>query len=109
MYLNTERIWAVLGVELQVSREVWERRRLMTAEALSDETETPGEASVEYLFALLRLLLPREPVSMAYRALHTDDRHLRGTALEYLQTVLPANTWRALHGLIADRIWKPSA
>jgi AAA family ATP:ADP antiporter len=109
MYLNTERIWAVLGVELQVSREVWERRRLMTAEALSDETETPGEASLEYLFALLRLLLPREPVSMAYRALHTDDRHLRGTALEYLQTVLPANTWRALHGLIADRIWKPSA
>jgi hypothetical protein len=46
---------------------------------------------------------------MAYRALHTDDRHLRGTALEYLQTVLPGNTWKALNTLIADRIWKPSA
>jgi hypothetical protein len=39
---------------------------------------------------------------MAFRALQTDDRHLRGTALEYLQTVLPANSWKSLLALIGE-------
>jgi hypothetical protein len=56
---------------------------------------------------LLGLLLPREPVAMAYRALGTTDRHLRGTALEYLQTVLPTNTWKLLEKLIEDRMAAP--
>jgi hypothetical protein len=109
LHLDTERIWGVLGAELQVSREVWERRRLLGADSPDENSEAPGEASLEYLFALLRLLLPRETVSRAYRALQADDRHLRGTALEYLQTVLPANTWKLLNGLISDRIVKPGA
>ena len=109
LFLNTEKVWTVLTAELEVSREVWESHRLMSSEAIGDDSETPGEASLEYLFALLRLILPPEPVSMAYRALHTEDRHLRGTALEYLQTVLPANTWKRLNGLIAGRIARPGA
>lgn len=107
LHLDTNRVWAVLATELDVSRDVWERRRVISSEAIQDASDKPGEASVEYLFSLLRVLLPREPVSMAYRALSTNDRHLRGTALEYLQTVLPTNTWRLLNGLIADRIVKP--
>jgi hypothetical protein len=37
----------------------------------------------------LSLALPKEPLRIAYRGLHTNDRELRGTALEYLETILP--------------------
>jgi HEAT repeat protein len=107
LHLRHERIWQLLEQELQVSREVWEQRRLSKhANLLGDDSdgllEKPGDASLEYLFVLLGLVLPRQPVSMAFRALQTGDKHLRGTALEYLQTVLPAQAWKSLERLIGD-------
>jgi hypothetical protein len=103
--LDYGRIWKLLNQELQVSRDVWQERRLLepgpAADPESDKPmERPGDASLEYVFVLLGLVLPRDSVSMAFRALQTDDRHLRGTALEYLQTVLPANSWKSLGALI---------
>ena len=53
--------------------------------------------SLSHLFTLLSLVLPREPLQIAFRSLATDDQNLRGTALEYLEGVLPAR--------IRDRIW----
>jgi hypothetical protein len=41
------------------------------------------------VFALLSLVLPREPLRIAYRGLHAGDAMLRGTSLEYLESVLP--------------------
>jgi predicted kinase len=41
------------------------------------------------VFSLLALALEREPVQIAARAFATDDVYVRGTALEYLETVLP--------------------
>jgi hypothetical protein len=45
----------------------------------------------------LALVLPAEPLQIAFRGLHVDDHGLRGTALEYLESVLPpvirANLW----------------
>jgi hypothetical protein len=49
------------------------------------------------VFALLALVLPAEPLRIAFRALQTDDQVLRGTALEYLDSVLPHD--------IRDRLW----
>jgi hypothetical protein len=43
-----------------------------------------------HVFTLLGLILPREPLRIAYRGLNTTDTHLRGTALEYLEGVLPS-------------------
>jgi hypothetical protein len=34
-------------------------------------------------------VLPAEPLKIAFRGLHTSDQGLRGTALEYLEGVLP--------------------
>ena len=45
--------------------------------------------SLEHVFTMLSLVLPRQPLEVAYRSLKTDDAHLRGTALEYLETSLP--------------------
>jgi hypothetical protein len=108
LYLSQDRIWQILDQELQVSIDVWEQRRLLDRptdpeEDSEEQLEKPGDASLEYLFVLLGLVLPRQPVLMAFRALQTDDRHLRGTALEYLQTVLPGHAWKSLEGLIGDR------
>ena len=49
-----------------------------------------------HVFTLLSIVLPPEPLRIAYRGLHTNDTALRGTALEYLESVLPADVREAL-------------
>jgi hypothetical protein len=51
---------------------------------------------IDHVFTLLSLVLEREPVQLAARALHAEDRALIGTALEYLETVLSDELKRAL-------------
>ena len=41
-------------------------------------------------------MLEREPVKIAALAFDSDDPYLRGTALEYLETVLPSGIFAAL-------------
>jgi hypothetical protein len=55
----------------------------------------------EHVFNLLALALEREPMRIADRALTTEDAYVRGTALEYLETVLPAHLFSALRPLVA--------
>ena len=50
-----------------------------------------------HVFTLLALVLPREPLQIASRSLQTDDQQLQGTALEYLDGILPAR--------IRERLW----
>jgi hypothetical protein len=45
--------------------------------------------SLEHVFTLLSLVMEPEPLRVALRGLHTGDPILRGTALEYLESVLP--------------------
>jgi len=69
------------------------------------EQELTGDAAPalvrEHVFNLLALALEREPVRIAARAFGTDDAYMRGTALEYLETVLPARLFSALGPLLA--------
>ena len=51
---------------------------------------------VDHVFLILSLVLEREPMQIASRALHSEDRALMGTALEYLETVLSDDLRRAL-------------
>ena len=48
-----------------------------------------GERQLAHIFTLLSLALEPEPLRIAWAALRGRDRALRGTALEYLDTVLP--------------------
>jgi hypothetical protein len=45
--------------------------------------------TLEHVFNILCLHLDREPLRIAFRALHHHDSKFRGTALEYLSTILP--------------------
>ena len=59
--------------------------------------------ALEHVFNLLALALEREPVRIAARAFETDDPYVRGTALEYLETVLTP----ALFGALQPRLAAP--
>jgi hypothetical protein len=71
-----------------------------TAEALAavERELAAGDAGAarEHVFNLLALALDREPMHIAARAFATDDPYLRGTALEYLETVLAPSLFAAL-------------
>jgi hypothetical protein len=54
------------------------------------------DRGIDHVFTLLSLALPREPLQIALLALRGSDRALRGTALEYLENVLPDPLRRAL-------------
>jgi hypothetical protein len=99
--IDPERIFEVVLREVAVSRPVWESRRLLdgfrSESALDEFVRDRAGESLGHVFTLLALALPREPLQIAFRSLQTDDEQLRGTALEYLEGVLPAS--------IRRRIW----
>ncbi len=65
--------------------------------------------SLAHVFTLLSLVLPREPLQLAFRGLQTDDPHLRGTALEYLDSVLPSAIRQRLWPFLDHRPARPGA
>jgi ATP:ADP antiporter, AAA family len=104
--IDRERVLAVVLREMAVERGVWESRRLIDT---ADEETSPMaiemlrnrvSRSLEHLFTLLSLVYPRETLRLAFHALHTEDSYLRGTALEYLETVLPEPVWARLSALL---------
>lgn len=93
--VDRERVIGTVLREVAVERGVWEGRHLIDQ---LDEDWSPIEAevvrdratrSLEHVFTLLALILPAETLRLAFHGLHTGDPHLRGTALEYLESVLP--------------------
>ncbi len=99
--VDRQRIFNVVLREVAVSRPVWESRRLLDGVASQSPLDAfvrdrAGE-SLAHVFTLLSLVMPREPLQIAFRSLQTDDEHLRGTALEYLEGVLPPE--------IRERLW----
>jgi hypothetical protein len=72
----------------------------------------PGILGLDHVFTLLSLALEREPLQIALRAVRGTDRALRGTALEYLENVLPEGLRKALwpafgEGVPAPRTARP--
>lgn len=104
--IDREAVFDIAVEELRTGRHGWPRS--------SSEVEYEGPASgpprtsddlargLAHIFTLLSLVLEREPLTMAYRALRSDDRALRGTAFEYLEVVLPAGLREAITPLLGD-------
>ena len=102
--LESDRVYDAVLAELAVERPVWESRRLLdgfVSESPLDEfvRDRAGQ-SLAHVFTLLSLVLPRQPLQIAFRSLNAGDLRLRGTALEYLENVLPTRVksglWRFL-------------
>jgi len=96
---------ALVQRELALNKEVRESQPAPDLE--EDENEPPAligrllrdrvDRGIEHVFTLLALVLDREPLHLAFKALHEDDPRRRGTALEYLETVLPDE--------VRDAVW----
>ena len=110
--IDRDRMLSVVLSEVAVGRPVWESRRLLDQPDSGDSgtisfddeflRDRAGQ-SLAHVFTLLSLVLPREPLQIAFRGLHTDDRTLQGTALEYLEGILPAPIRERLWPFIEDR------
>ncbi len=112
--IDRDRIFAAVIKEAAIERSVWESQRLLD----DDETEAAGanqdpfidellrdraNRSLAHVFTLLSLAFPRQPLALAFKGLHTSDEHLRGTALEYLEGVLPSEVRAPLWPFLEDR------
>jgi hypothetical protein len=100
---DSERVFAVVRREVEVERSVWQGRRdierLGEGGSPADAyLSTRASASLEHVFDLLSLVLSHRPLQIAYRGLNGEDRMVRGLALEYLESVVPAT--------IRDRLWQ---
>jgi hypothetical protein len=92
-------IFAAVVREMQGAPEGWtEDVEPAATEDSSPEArpQTPTERGLAHVFTLLSLAVDREPLQIAYWALLGADPALRGTALEYLENVLPDDVRRAL-------------
>jgi hypothetical protein len=108
--LDREAVLAAVLGEAQVSAQVWQSQRLL--DQADDSEGSPfvdallrdrSSRSLEHVFTLLSLVLPMEPLRIAYRGLHSPDETLRGTALEYLESVLPPAVRDSLWTFLEDR------
>lgn len=106
-----DRVQDAVLAEVAVDRTLWESRRLLDAvededspSPLLDEVlRERADRSLEHVFTLLALILPRQPLTIAFRGLFTSDPMLRGTALEYLETALPDPIRVGLWPFLEDR------
>jgi len=96
LVINRDIVLEVIFSESKVGRRMWDKRRLL--DRSEDTEETPfyrdvlrrrSNRSIDHVFHLLALTFPRQPLRVAYDGLHTTNRALRATALEYLESILP--------------------
>jgi ATP:ADP antiporter, AAA family len=111
--IDRERVFDVVRRELAVSRPVWQSHRLLDSVDQEDRSfvdeflkDRAGQ-SLAHMFTLLTLVLPTAPLQIAYRGLHTNDPKLRGTALEYLEGVLPQDIYQRLSPFIGTETPTP--
>jgi ATP/ADP translocase len=108
--VQPSRILSAVDRELTIGSVLWESQRKQQQDAggfgpewLDGLLREKAHASLEYVFALLSLIHDRTPLMAAFRSLHLEDRHLRGTALEYLEGILPPNTREKLWDILEER------
>jgi len=95
--VTQDKVIALVTREVALSKDVWESQR--EPELDEEDNEPPAlidrllrdrmDRRLEHVFTLLALTLDRQSLRLAFKALHESDQRLRGTALEYLDTVLP--------------------
>jgi hypothetical protein len=108
IHADLEKVLESVRREISAGKKVWETRQLLDspeehygpafAGLLRDRTSR----TLEHLFRLLSLVLPKEPLQIAFRGLHTGDQNLRGIALEYLESVLPSSIREPLWPYLED-------
>jgi AAA family ATP:ADP antiporter len=108
LHFDRAAMFTALDRELSNSRAIWEDRTMLDRpEAshsqywfLDDVLRDRANKSLEHVFSLLAVHVPLEPLKVAFRALHGEDRMLRGLALEFLESHLSASQVSLLRRLL---------
>ncbi len=105
--LPQEDAFALARREVNIDRKVWESQRSLgpvdeETDALGALLRTRRDRSLEHVFNLLGLALDRDTMRLSLAALSREDSGLRGTALEFLDNVLPEDLRDGLWPYIAD-------
>jgi hypothetical protein len=106
---DRDRVMGLVRAEAQRGKQVWasqqalERYEIEDSPLVDEVLRDRATRSLEHVFALLSLVLPLQPLRIAFSGLHTEDEALRRTALEYLESVLPAEVRTSLWPLVAER------
>lgn len=100
------RRYAHLAVNEERLLAIAEREARALPGASTDRATAQGgiDAShrgVQFLFLLFGTLYEPETLDLCLRALQSGDRGLQGTALEYLENLLPAHIWALLQPVLA--------
>ena len=92
--VDRDRVLEVVLREVAAGRPVWESRRLLdgalNGSPVDGFVRDRAGQSLSHVFTLLSLVLPSQPLQIAFQSLQSENSRLRGTALEYLEGVLPA-------------------
>jgi ATP/ADP translocase len=113
--VDSARVYAAVMKETHVDKTLWDDRVLIDQPAsdapglVEEAVRARASRRTEYVFTLFSLVLPREPLSIAFKGLLTDDAVLHGTGLEYLESVLPKEIWNRLQPLLDERKEKPAS
>jgi len=102
-------VYALLQQELAAGRSVLEGRARPDGDAADSVLLDPSASvqvpiGVEHVFTLLALAHDRRLIAAALRGLYAGDPNVRGTALEYLETILPETERAALWPILSARV-----
>jgi len=99
LHIPRERVFEAIRKELDISPEQWEGRgKELTLEDLAGKHADNLfiSSGMDHIFTLLALTLDPDAVQTSRQAVFSDDPNLRGTALEYLENVLPTDLYESL-------------
>ena len=115
--IEAARVFDVVRREVSVGRPAWESHRLL--DQVDDQRQRTfvdeflkdrASQGLGHVFTLLSLkFLPPGPLRIASRGLHLGDVRLRGTALEYLESVLPVDIKERLWPFLGEEVVRPPA
>ena len=107
--VDPTRILNVVHREVASGKGVWESRRLLDridtdtdAAGVDEFIRTRANHSLAHVFTLLSFVLPPVPLQVALHGVGGENPMLRGTALEYLDSVLPREIRDALWPFLDD-------
>jgi hypothetical protein len=101
---ETVRREAAAGIKVWQSHQILDRAEDQDLPPFVDDVlRDRVNRNLEHVFRLLSMALPKEPLQIAFRGLHSGDENLHGIALEYLESVLPPAVREALWPYLEDR------
>jgi hypothetical protein len=98
--VTSETVFEAVRRELVIDPVAWKSQRVADDPIFASEHDgserdpvmsSRSGGALEHVFTVLGLVLPAEPLRIALHAVQTDDSALRETALEYLESILPAD------------------